>query len=88
MWFSGKESSCHAGDPDLIPRSGISFGEGNGNPLRYSCQENSTDGGAWRATVHGVTKSMGMTKQLTLRNRRRGKAFVHRRAPQGPVWFH
>ena len=59
LWFSGKESSCHAGDPDLIPRSGISFGEGNGNPVRYSCQENSMDGGAWQATVHGVTKSMG-----------------------------
>ena len=32
-------------------------GEGNGNPLQYSCLENSTDRGAWRATVHGVTKS-------------------------------
>ena len=57
LWFSGKESACHAGDPDLIPRSGISFGEGNGNPLQYSCLENSMDGGAWQATVHGVTKN-------------------------------
>ena len=39
-----------------IPRSGRS-GEGNGNPLQYSCQQNSTDRGAWWATVHGVTKS-------------------------------
>ena len=40
-----------------IPGSGRSPGEGNGNPLQYSCLENSTDGGAWWATVHGVTKS-------------------------------
>ena len=32
-------------------------GEGNGYPVRYSCLENSVDGGAWRATVHGITKS-------------------------------
>ena len=36
---------------------GLLFGEGNGTPLRYSCQENSTDGGAWWAAVHGVAKS-------------------------------
>ena len=40
-----------------IPESGWSPGEGNGNPLRYSCLENPTDRGAWRATVHGVTES-------------------------------
>ena len=34
------------------------FGEGNGYPLKYSCMENSTDRGAWQATVHGVTKSL------------------------------
>ena len=44
-------------DPGLIPGSGRSPGEENGNPLQYSCLENSMDGGAWRATVHGVTKS-------------------------------
>ena len=32
-------------------------GEGNGNPLQYSCLENTMDGGAWQATVHGITKS-------------------------------
>ena len=52
-----KESACNAGDPGLIPGSGRSSGEGNGNPLQYSCLENPTDGGAWWATVHGVTKS-------------------------------
>ena len=40
-----------------IPGSGRSPGEGNGNPLQYSCLENSMDGGAWRATVYGVAKS-------------------------------
>ena len=53
----GKASTCNAGDSDSIPGSGISPGEGNGNPLQYSCLENSMDGGAWWATVHGVTKS-------------------------------
>ena len=52
----GKESACSAGDPSLIPGLGRSPGEGNGNPLQYSCLENPTDRGAWRATVHGVTE--------------------------------
>ena len=53
----GKASARTAGGPGLIPRSGRSPGEGNGNPLQYSCLENSMDGGAWWATVHGVAKS-------------------------------
>ena len=53
----GKESACNAGDPDLIPGSGRSPEEGNGNPLQYSCLENCMDGGAWWATFHGVAKS-------------------------------
>ena len=53
----GKESACNAGDPGLIPGLGRFPGEGNGNPLQYSFLENSMDRGAWRATVHGVTKS-------------------------------
>ena len=52
-----KESACNAGDQGSIPRSGGSPGEGNGNPLQYSCLENSMDRGAWWATVHGDTKS-------------------------------
>ena len=52
-----KESSCNAGDPGSIPGLGRAPGEGNGNPLQYSCLENPMDRGAWRATVHGVTKS-------------------------------
>ena len=52
-WLSGKESACNAGDMGLIPGSGRSPGEGNGNPLQYSCQENPRDRRAWWATVHG-----------------------------------
>ena len=55
--LSGKEYACNAGDPGLIPGSGRSPGEGNGNPLQYSCLENPMDRGAWQATVHGVTNS-------------------------------
>ena len=53
----GKASACSAGDLGLIPGSGGSPGEGNGNPLQYSCLENSMDGGAWWTTVQGVAKS-------------------------------
>ena len=58
-----KESSCSAGDSGSIPGSGRSPGEGNGNPLQYSCLENSMDRGAWQATVHGVAE-LEATEQL------------------------
>ena len=55
---SDSEASAHnAGDPGSIPGLERSPGEGNGNPLQYSCLEKSMDGGAWWATVHGVAKS-------------------------------
>ena len=50
-------SAYDVGDLGSIPRLGRSPGEGNGNPHQYSCLENSMDGGAWWATVHGVAKS-------------------------------
>ena len=53
----GKESACNAGDPGSIPGWGRSPGEGNGNPLQYSCLENPTDRGAWQATVWGHRES-------------------------------
>ena len=59
-WLNGKESACNAGDTGdagSIPGSGRSPGEGNGNTLQYSCLENSTDRGAWWATVQRVAKS-------------------------------
>ena len=46
-WLRGKESACNAGDAGSIPGSGRSPGGGNGNPLQYSCLENSMDRGAW-----------------------------------------
>ena len=49
--------ACNAGDLGSIPGSERSPGEGNGKALQYSCLENPMDRGAWRATVHGVTKS-------------------------------
>ena len=52
-----KVSACNVGDPGSIPGSGRSPGDGNGSLLQHSCLENPMDRGAWRATVHGVTKS-------------------------------
>ena len=58
VYFSSveKESACNAGDPGSVPGLGRSPGKGNGNPRQYSCLENLMDRGAWRATVHGVTR--------------------------------
>ena len=55
-WHSDKELVCQAGDIGPIPGLGRSPGEGNGNPLQYSCLGNPMDRGAWQATVHGVAK--------------------------------
>ena len=52
-----KNLPANAGDAGSIPGSGRSHGEGNGNPLQYSCLENPINRGAWRATVHEVTES-------------------------------
>ena len=48
---------ANAGKMGSIPGSGRSLGEGTGNPLQYSCLENSLDRGAWQAIVHGATGS-------------------------------
>ena len=61
----GKASSYNAGDLGLIPGSGRASGEGNGNPLQYSCLENPMDRGAWKATVHGVAKSWTQLSDFT-----------------------
>ena len=65
--FSGgsvvKNLPANARDAGLIPGSGITPAEGNGNQIQYSCLENSMDRGAWQVTVHGVAKSQA---RLTL----------------------
>ena len=72
MWyyFPGgsevKASACNAGDLCLIPGSGRSPGERNGNPLQYSRLENPMDGRAWWAAVHRVTKSWIQLSDFTL----------------------
>ena len=70
MGFPGgsevKVSACNAGDLGSIPGSGRSPGEGNGNPVQYSCLENPMDRGARWAAVHGVTKSQTQLSDFTL----------------------
>ena len=61
----GKEFACNVGDTGdagLIPRLGRFPGGGHGYPLQYSCMENPMDRGAWRAIVHGVSKSQTRLK--------------------------
>ena len=68
---SGKELTCQCRrlrDTGSIPGLGRSPGEGQGNPLQYSCLENPMDRGAWWATVHGAAKSQTQLKQLSMYN--------------------
>ena len=66
-WLSGKAFACNAGDLGSVPGLGRSPGEGNRNPLLYSCLGNPMDSGTWRATVHGVAES-DMTELLNTSN--------------------
>ena len=59
-----KESDCNVGNLGSVPGLGRSPGEGNGNPLQNSCLENPMDRGAWRPTVHSVTKSQMQLMEL------------------------
>ena len=63
--WNRKESACNAGNLGLIPKSGRSSGEENGNPLQYSCPGKSHGKRSWWATVRGFTES-DTTEQLTL----------------------
>ena len=70
-WLRSKEISCNAGDTGdvgYIPESGRSPGRGNGNPLQYSCQENSMDRGACQTTVCGIAKSQTRPKWLNMQH--------------------
>ena len=60
-----KASACNVGDLGLIPGLGRSPRGRHGNPLQYSCLENPMEGGAWWATVHGVTKSQTRLSDFT-----------------------
>ena len=61
VWASQVKNLPARADEGLIPWLARSPGEGNGNPLQYSCLENPTDRGAWWATVHGVEKESDTT---------------------------
>ena len=63
-WLSGKDSTSQAGGTGSIPMLGRSPGEGNGDPLQYSCLGNPMDRGAWWPTVHGVRKESDRTWRL------------------------
>ena len=60
-WLSGKESACQAENADSTPGSGRASGDGNGNPLQYSCMGNPMNRGAWLVAVHGVAEGSDAT---------------------------
>ena len=60
-WFSSKESTCSVGVAVSIPGLGRSPGEGNGNPLQYSCLGDLRDRGDWQTTVHRIAKELDTT---------------------------
>ena len=83
----GKGSAFNAldtGDTGLIPESGRPLGEGNGNPLQYSCLGNPMERGAWWATAHGVRKSQTQLKQLSMSPL--SKCYVVRIGNRSPKW--
>ena len=71
MVLATKNLPANAGDirdESSIPGSGRSPGEGNGDPLQHSCLENPMDRGAWRVTVHGVTKCQTQLSDLACKH--------------------
>ena len=72
----GKESTCHAGDLGSIPVLGRSPGEGNGNPLQYSCLENPMNSEAWQATIYGVARVGRMEGQTKTRVKTQAVSWV------------
>ena len=59
-----KNPLANSRDEVLIPVSGRSLGEGNGNSFQYSCLGNPMDRGAWQATAHGITKELDKTERV------------------------
>ena len=79
-----KNPPANTGDTGLIPESGRPLGEGNGNPLQYSCLGNPMERGAWWATAHGVRKSQTQLKQLSMSPL--SKCYVVRIGNRSPKW--
>ena len=77
-------SACNVGDLGSIPGSGRSPGEGNGNPLQYSCLENPMDRRAWWATIHGVAKNWTRLSNFTSLEFQAVTTSVSRGLPQLP----
>ena len=73
-----KNLPASAEEAGLTPGSGRSLGEGNGNPLHYSCLENPMDRRTWWATVHGVTKELNTTQQLNNKNHLSSQRLIFR----------
>ena len=73
---NSKVSAYNAGDLGSLPGSGRSPGEGNGNPLQYSCLENPMDGGSWQSTVPGVAKSRTRLSDFTYSEYTHGRAVI------------
>ena len=85
-WLSGKESTCNAGDVSSIPWLGRFPGEGNGNPLQYSCLENPMARGAWQATIHGGAKESDTTEWLFLTSLTRMQKLNSKEAALSSQW--
>ena len=81
-WSSGKESTYNAEDAGLIPGSGRSSGEGNGNPLQDSCLANPMDREAWRATATG---SQRVGHNLATKQQQQVLSFEHKSKPLSPT---
>ena len=88
-WLSSKQSTCNAGnagDAGSIPGSGRQPGEGNGNPLQYSCLENSMDRGAWRETESDTTEQLTLCpKRKTVKPTWRG--WLHQKQTRRSNWW-
>ena len=79
LWLNGKESTCQCRRLRFDPWVGKIPGEGNDNPLPYSCLGNPMDRGAWRATVHGIAKSGTRLTDSTRRCYHLDQALKHSR---------
>ena len=82
-WLSGKEATCQCRDMGSIPGLGRSPGEGNSNPLQYSCPRNHKDRGVWRATVHGGRK---MSHDLVTKQQQHLDFPIHPTLPLSPCY--